>query len=232
MGRIVLLIASHLNVVERYQTMLYALRSVALNTRKPDHVYISYSVGHFDQSVDEWHKELIDVPHTFIRQTERLLQFEHYHILSKSVFDDDVVSFMDDDDLLDPAKFDVVEKHMKPNCVLRHKLVLFGECFGLPLNDFKQFADAKNRAIGNHRNEYFCLSIFGRLFKNWFAKTSEVIHGCTDFGFMISIVSHNTVVDIDDILYYYRQEPIARCYDKGRSVSTAGPMCPKTTDDS
>lgn len=107
--RVVILIASHIKVQNRVKTLQYALKSIQNNTRHPDIVYISYSCED-NLNIDEnkWSQELTGIKHKFIKQPSQVYQFEHFKKLCEYVNDDDIIMFLDDDDLYYPEKLKLV----------------------------------------------------------------------------------------------------------------------------
>lgn len=158
-----ILIASHLNEPLRHETIKDALTSIKNNTEPPEHVYISCSYK-IKPNIEEWSKILKNIPHTIILQEKRMLQFQHYHYLSKYIEDDDIVCFLDDDDLYYPNKIKTIKylfknyllnQNEEPIKFIRHKSKVF---FG---NDASKTYDCT-------LDEYFTLNIIGRCFKAFF----------------------------------------------------------------
>lgn len=99
--RLVLAIASHIRSEEQLTLMKYALQSIANCSIKPDHVYVSWS-GLIDIDLEE----IIQGYSTFVYHNCQKFQFEHYkYIFDTYITDNDLVSFMDDDDYIHPDKF-------------------------------------------------------------------------------------------------------------------------------
>ena len=220
---IVVLIASHLNVAERYETIKYALTSLHNSTRKPDHVYISCSYALSAPNVDEWSEILGSIPHTIILQEKKLLQFEHYYYLSRKVNDTDIMCFLDDDDMYHPEKirrvYDYFSEVPAVRCtnVIKHPVYYFGMC-DMALTH-KCVDDIKDTRLWLDI-EYCSKSMQGWLFKNWFDETEkytgytfegtlEKAKGLTDLIFSASFES---IRFTDEPLMYIRKEYIPHSY--------------------
>lgn len=125
--RVIVLIATHLACKERYEYIKRALGSLREN--KPDHVYVSCSYDQGPPDVNSWIEALGNNNLTVLLQPERLLQFEHYQILSKYCLDNDIVNFLDDDDLYHPDKIKSVKSYFKDHPeieVIHHPYYKFG----------------------------------------------------------------------------------------------------------
>lgn len=220
--RVVVLIASHLNTHERHETIKYALESVRDGTRKPDHVYISCSYQDQVPDILAWSGILAYIDHTILIQNKRLLQFEHYNILSKRVQDDDIICFLDDDDLYHPNKIQKVHTHFSlfPNTqVIHHRWCIFG--FLEPALTTKSVKQIKDTQLGSVE-EYWSKSVKGWLFKDWFINTGQYTEGLTfeqiierykgltDTVFTVSLPQ--SVLFTLDVLMYMRKEAISRDY--------------------
>lgn len=199
-SRIIVLIASHIQNKKRRFSIQESIKSVTQNTIKPDCIYISYSSSS-DQNVDEntWRKISVYVPIHIVKQQSRMLQFEHYNFLSQFVLKNDIVCFLDDDDLFTPTKIQVVRDHFKEypqTQILRHYSSSF-------------LVDTNNIGTSKSNSEYFCMVMIGHILKDWFETIyPKVIKSCagfTDLMFNLAFKEENPLhFQIDNVLYYKR----------------------------
>lgn len=170
MPRIVVIIASNQNVIERTKTLESALKSIQKNIRHPDHVYVSYSGEYAEEK--KWADVLISVPHNFFYHPQRKLQFEHYQYLTQYIKDDDILCFLDDDDLYDPKKikltYDYFCEH-KDVDVISHNYLLFMSKEKL-IEDTEDIDKSTKVCI---LNEHWTLTVVGAKFKDWFINCKE-----------------------------------------------------------
>lgn len=207
------LIASHLNTEDRVKTLEYAINSVLNNTVKPDHIYVSYSGLEYEKHTDE---PLV----TIIRQLVQLQQFEHYKFLTKYVDSNDIICFLDDDDLYTNDKIAVVKKEMTDDVkVLKHKFYKFGYFSSFKDEPISSINEIHCRTETAGGDEYWTLCIRGQLFKDWFISRNfgltfdEIIAkygGLTDLVFVQSFPVYK---EISDTLVYIRKQSIKRCYN-------------------
>lgn len=225
-SRLVVLIASYLNVKERLETLQYALLSLADNIRRPDHVYVSISYKDDLPDIYKLSQILEDIPHSILLHDKRLLQFEHYRILSERVGYADIVCFLDDDDLYHPHKLALVEKYFRTfptRDITSHPFAYFGY-YEPPLTT-KGFKDIKlSMTQTNTLREYYTLCLRGWLFKDWFInhsnyttsqsfkQTLEERKGMTDLIFTCTLPSTRPFTTTP--LTFVRKENIPRDYGK------------------
>ncbi len=217
--RLVLLIAIHNFYEEHKKLIKYALQSVANQIRKPDHVYISYSGLINDQNVSEWNEILKEINHDIYGHQEKKMQFEHYSFLSKKLYDNDIISFMDDDDLLDSKKFEWLHKEVEYcsrdfgiycGLIICHKHCIFLD------DDYKV---SKPQIIKNSRQslvmEYVNLNMSKSTFDNimnvfnsdLFDKKIKTVTADRFFGCVAEELYK--IIKYDDILYYYRRHKLS-----------------------
>lgn len=214
--RIIFLIASHLNVPLRIESLRITLASIAKNTVKPDHVYLSYSSDldgkEYDRETieEKWRSVLSTIPFTVVFQSQKTHQFEHYFNLLPFVLDTDIVAFSNDDDLVSKDK---VEKIRDMFCNemdgFIHRRSHFGH-FELELIDFPR------DVVVCEGWEYFCLVLKGNLVRRWFLERHlfteqtfkdliTTLKGQTDLAFLYQIREINKIIEIDDVLVYQRK---------------------------
>lgn len=97
----VCVIASHLSSIERAKWLNQCLIST-IEGLKADRIIISCS-GDIEPIIPNDHKIYS------LRQTEKKLQFEHIESIVPLINDDDIVIFMDDDDLFLPESRSIIE---------------------------------------------------------------------------------------------------------------------------
>ena len=111
------IIASHIPSRRRLEFFDHCLRSIGLQTRPPDALYISwYAEQHLAADVDDLLRRLhLSCRITLLRQTQRRSQYEHIKLALASVERDTVrcaactwIVFSDDDDLCHPERFALV----------------------------------------------------------------------------------------------------------------------------
>ena len=218
--RLTVLIASHLNVIERLYTIKYALTSIANNTTLPDYVYISYSTEpDIELKIDtnEWDSILKLIPHAFYKQPKKTLQFAHYKYLSDNVVKDtDIVTFLDDDDLVSEIKYEKIKNYIANRDTIDDlSLVLWH-----PAIDFYDNGDSLIKSIDNIREseellyqEYWCLVLRGKKFRDWFKgeidnlpfnQALEKYKHCLDIIFNC-MLSTDAVKFTDEALLYFRK---------------------------
>lgn len=207
--RILVLVASHFKNEKRYLSIQESIKSIVKNTVKPDCIYISYSS---EKEVDEnkWREISKNVPIYIFNQQYRMLQFEHYNFLSQFVQKNDIVCFLDDDDLFTSTKIHVIRDHFRTypqTQILRHYSSSF-------------FIDIDNIYNSKSNKEYFCMVMIGHLMKKWFKTIyPNVIESCaglTDISFGDQFNETNPLhFQIENVLYYQRFDPsFVQSYNK------------------
>ena len=112
--KFIVCIASHLGSPQRHVTIEHALTSLSKQTVLPDFVIISYSYVH-KPNTQKWHEILKDLKHLFLDQgATKTLQFMHYYLihnyLIKELMMDDILMFLDDDDIYHESKVQSVRE--------------------------------------------------------------------------------------------------------------------------
>ena len=197
------LMASHLNCDARYKTIEWALKSI--EDAKPDHIYLSCSYENGKKPM----LPILSCPYSFYFHENRKLQFEHFQFLLQFVDDNDIVCFLDDDDLMTPDKISIVSENFKdPNVnVIRHLIAPF---------EFFQEEPTISR-VENIKVSFSCmfweycsLCIRGFKFKEWF-KENYNFNGFSDIVFCNSF---SPDIKINQILTYFRKSNHKRNYNR------------------
>lgn len=209
------LLASHLENLARHKTIQYALRSVAEGLQKPDKVMISYSGIKADEEI--WKVILQDIQVLIIHHNEKQMQFRHYYHLEPFVKDDDVVMFLDDDDLYHKEKIATTVKYFNNENVkvLQHNWCQFDDPFDHMFQSKNTEQATKNISKTNMNPEHWCLAIRGVLFKIFFSdkipnssenfeEILQTFKGATDMFFSIYNTTEENVTKINVVLYYHR----------------------------
>ncbi len=161
--RVLVLIASHLGSEFRYTTIKLALTSLAKSTVLPGEVWISYSYNPDlgPPNEDIWRETLTGIKVQFHnRGSKRVQQFDHFRFLSKGVEPDDLVMFLDDDDLYTENKVGLIVKTFKENPkaeVIVHQCRIFGDPFTVTISPGGFCLSGIT-----HHQEYFCFCIKGK----------------------------------------------------------------------
>lgn len=226
----IVLLASHLTNPLRKKTIQYALQSVAEQTIKPDKVMISYSGDKNDE--ENWRKILNQIDTDIFYHPNQRQQFEHYFFLHKFVKDDDVVMFLDDDDLYNLSKVERTKQEFTNNPAidyLQHKIRRFGQPYDpekIIHGTTSQIQDMLDTGYKIERSfEYHTKAVRGKLFKDFFNVPTQAVQNKTFQQLLdeykgITDLAFNVYVDaeakhkhkIDDVLYYYRATPIKKDY--------------------
>ena len=198
MRKYIVCIASHLDLTARHHTIKYALQSVADNTVVPDQVIVSYSyVTPPDE--DEWISILKGISCKFIRNETRKQQFDHYKLILEHVSDNDVLMFLDDDDLYCSDKISMV-KHIFETTdavIVRHEYETFET---LSIHD-----PVSNLSQGGV--EHWLYAMHASELKKYFETYPDIIKefgSLTDLHFMAWLSHRKDVVVIEQVLMYNR----------------------------
>lgn len=209
------LMASHLGSTFRYATIKTALQSIANQTRQPDEVLIAYSYKLDAPDEEEWTRILSPIPLRTVKSSTQQHQFHHYKNLTTMVDDDDLVCFLDDDDLYHPDKIQkVFDAYKSPRFkgVIRHNYRAFFDEDGLYPNQSTHYGNTRN-------NEYCCCAVSGRIFKDFFEtdhyKTwpSTGLHMLdVTFNVWIGSSMFSSYILNEDLLYVRKSLVIPRDY--------------------
>ena len=212
MNRCVVLMASHLGSKERYQTIKWAIESIAQQTRKPDKVMISYSFALDSPDTDQWSTLLENIPYMFIQHHQKQSQFQHYFYLFKHITNEDIVMFLDDDDLFAPNKVEIVENIFKthPNYnVICHEVFNFGDPFSTSLT-LPQHIHLYKGSYG--MKEYFVYCIKGYYIFHVIEKINDSFELSYSFFDVLFSSLLNEDFLIEKALQYVRLDRIQRDY--------------------
>lgn len=99
MSNIKILMASHLGSEFRYFSIKKSLESIKRQTISPHSVLISYSYELEKPNTQEWVEILHPIPLLLFEHNVKTSQFSHYTVLSKHIDNNDIICFLDDDDL-------------------------------------------------------------------------------------------------------------------------------------
>jgi len=196
MSNIIVLIASHISHEFRIKTLRQAIDSILNNTQLPNFIYISYSKS-INNDLDLPCSSIIKL----FYQPTRLYQFEHYCFLSEQINEDDIIMFLDDDDIYHTDKIkQSVEALKKYNSPVHHRHCQFGYLNPLFTNNLEVTNIVKEK-------EYFDIIMHGKDLKKWFKEEyhlcKENIPGTIDVLFSYSVNSH---LFTDQPLIFMRQE--------------------------
>lgn len=222
----IVLLASHLENIKRRECIKEALES--LFVARPDKVIISYSgVLEFEKDFFEnsCRNILKEIDTIFLYQELKKHQFEHYNYMLDYISDDDIISFIDDDDLYHPNKINHIKEIFNKNSnikVVKHYWYLVGSSFAdiVGINEV-------DKTIKNilDRTEHWCLSIRGNIFKSFFIDNNlkfpynnigtvlKQFRGITDTLFICYIESKiKDIYVCKEPLYYQRNSSMKRDY--------------------
>lgn len=131
MQQSIVLMASHLGSKDRHQTIKWALESLRKQTKLPDEIHIAFSYNE-RPNVEEW-KCIVDPIPLILYESpiEKLSQFTHYYKIfdemQKYYLPNTIIMFLDDDDLYDPRKVEMVTNAFETNEeVVKHSFQVFG----------------------------------------------------------------------------------------------------------
>ena len=216
------MIAAHLERVERHEIIQYALRSVSNQTEKPDKVLISYSGTKADE--DRWRVILRDIETIILFCEEKQPQFRHLSYLEKYVEDDDVVMFLDDDDMYHEKKVEITKQFMVgiTTSVFHTWTGFYTEPSHYYTITTPLEAEKYVNVIRDTR-EFWATAVRGKCFKLFFThhpklttsfeETMEVWKGQVDLIFNICIVKDDLDPIIKTPLYYHRHPWIEKDYE-------------------
>jgi hypothetical protein len=229
MNRRVVLMASHLGSPERYITIKRALKSIFNSTLHPHLIFISYSCcsNVKDEQVENEWKDIFKMSkinlYIFFK-TEKTPQFYHYDSLRFLIEDDDIVSFLDDDDLFHPQKIEIVfQKFQDHNFnvkVVVHTMNVFGAPWdSISENDENDVLSTLQVFPASH-SEYFCYTVKGNVFKTFFQSytfsygKNNMDINLLDLCFKIYVDEcyKDEMVKIDDRLVFMRKHKIKKDY--------------------
>ena len=227
----IVLMASHISSIERIETIKFTLQSLANQKVRPQKVCISYSCeSNLKCNANEWIKAIYPIPLVISYKKEKTLQFRHFQSLLIYVENSDIVSFIDDDDLMHPDKISLVNKLFQEHpdtLIVSHKMATFGTSIPFEHNKFETCQKAIAKSVSSDVREYCCKSIKGSLLKDWFTNCSKYVSfykdfdslledrkGLTDLAYNMSIADIDEQIMINDILLYVRKQPIIRAYTK------------------
>jgi hypothetical protein len=218
------LLASHLGCPARYITIKLALESVMKNTVLPDKILVGFSyksdLGY--PNTQSW-RDICGDRLSIVYTTGQLTQFGHYMKLSNFISDNDVIMFLDDDDLYHPKKIELTkeffENHPKKEKVA-HAFAQFGR--------IEEHAYINKPSHGFRKSpgkEYYTLAIKGKEMKSFFNGThpdateniNDLLTG-TKRGVVDCIFSHCVYpaegMLIKDVLYYQRRLTFSQVFVK------------------
>lgn len=208
--RVLVLLAAHLDEF-RQQSLKYALASVAAQTRRPDAVML-YTSG---QAPDKAALEPLAGIQCLLRHSaEQRAQFEHYRDMLEEIRDDDVVMFLDDDDLYAPQKIEACCAAMpeQPG-IVQHKTACFGNPFLSELAPGHCVDASEWYAVTYY--EYVRFAMHGAVFRAFFSAVDEVGYDCrnpTTDGVLAAWADTASSVKLPSVLYFIRKSSMPRHY--------------------
>jgi len=224
-------IASHLTSLFRIKTLAKAIKSVKNQTVKCDQIVLSVS---FDPSLYKYAMSLVKFAKRMkivilIKETQTY-QFDHYFNIFKNtnILNDDIITFLDDDDLYDPSLVEEVSKHFD-NRRRRGAVVRFSTQ-EMDKDYSPEFLSGSNFTY-DHRvyyiTEYVQYAIRGFVFKRFF---EWGLHKCTlphqnfirscydcilrDLEFGKYIYKTYNIHNIGKVLYYILPDHLKPCFAK------------------
>jgi hypothetical protein len=157
----VVIIASHLENIKRYNELCCAVRSLSQQTVKPDKVFLSYSGPYINEQ--NLRDILGGIETVILHNIVKTRQFRHYYYIEKYIKDDDIVMFLDDDDLYHPLKVEKTKDHFTANQsseVLKHDFNIFTKMDGGEVVYEESYSTV----------EHWSLAVRGYLFKKFFTE--------------------------------------------------------------
>jgi len=193
-----------------------SLHSIAAQTRAPHAVFISYSFALQPPDENEWRSILNTIPLITLKHTTKQYQIDHYKHLLAYINDDDIVCFLEDDDLYTPNKIEKVWDAFN-----QHPIRIARHCLG----SFKSLNPTEKDSLDNIRpldiTEHYSYCIIGAILKEFFKTTAYIDHSPKLRGFTDLILTawlqytyNNEIHQLNDTLMYIRYSHIQRDYNK------------------